>query len=129
MTDHAAVVQGMAAGVCGAVLALLGVDAQQLATAFVACSLGAVFAPPVSAWKARALFLAAVSATAIAASAGGPILASMLPGTSLTGASKLVALGVGIWLHPAIQLVATLAPKVAEWGLSVLRARTGGGTQ
>ena len=52
MTDHAAVVQGMAAGVGGAVLALLGVDASTLTAALFGCALGALFAPPTTRLKA-----------------------------------------------------------------------------
>ena len=129
MTDHAAIVQGIAAGVGGSILALLGVDAGQLTAAFIACSLGAIFTPPVSKWKARALFLAAVSATAIAASGLGPLLASWMPGVSPANAAKLAALGVGFWLHPLIQVGATVMPRLADWGLNKIGARTDGGTQ
>lgn len=126
MTDHAAVVQGMAAGVGGAVLALLGVDAQQLAIAFVACSLGAMLAGPVSRWAALPVFAAAVAATAVAASSLAPILAEVVPSVSLGAWSKLVALAVGIWLHPLIQVGPTLLPKLVDLLLEKLGKRKEG---
>lgn len=114
MTDHAAIVQGMAAGVGGAVLALLGVDAQQLAVAFIACSLGAILPKPVSRWTALPVFAAAVAATAVAASSLAPVFAALMPGVSVSAWSKLVALAVGIWLHPLIQVGPTLVPKLVD---------------
>ena len=128
MTDHTAIVQGMAAGVGGAVLALLGVDAQQLTVALIACSLGALFAPPVSRWKALALFSAAVSATAISASVLGPMLAAWWPIAQPHLWGKLVALGVGIWLHPVIQTGATIVPKIMNSAAERING-SGGGTQ
>lgn len=128
MTDHAAVVQGLAAGVGGVVLTLLGVDAQQLTVAFIACSLGALFAPPVSRWKGLALFLAAVSATAISASVLGPICAAWWTVAPQHIWGKLVALGVGIWLHPVIQGGATVVPKIMN-GAAERINRNGGGMQ
>ena len=126
MTDHAAIVQGMAAGVGGAVLALLGVDAQQLTAALMACSLGTLLAPPISRWRAVPLFCAAVAATAIAASGLAPILAAWWPGVTIAAWSKLVALAVGIWLHPLIQAGATLAPRLADWMMGKLGERKEG---
>ena len=128
MTDHAAVVQGMAAGVGGAVLALLGVGAQHLTIALFACSLGAVFAPPVSRLKGLALFSAAVAATAISASVLGPMLSEWWPVAAPHLWGKLVALGVGIWLHPVIQAGATIVPKIMN-GAAERISRNGGGTQ
>ena len=79
MTDHSAIVQGMAAGVGGALLSLLGVDAQTLTASLFGCALGAAFAPPTTRIKAYLLFLAAVAASAISASVLGPLLAGWLP--------------------------------------------------
>ena len=125
MTDHAAVVQGMAAGVGGAVLALLGVDASTLTAALFGASLGALFAPPTTRVKAILLFLAAVAASAIAASVAGPLLAGWLPAVSAAVWSKGSALGVGIFLHPLIQ-----AGSVAVAGIvKGAAARIGGGAQ
>lgn len=126
MTDHAAVVQGMAAGVGGSVLALLGVDAQQLTAALIACSLGTLLAPSISRWRAVPLFFAAVAATAIAASGLAPVLAAWWPGVSMGAWSKLVALGVGIWLHPLIQAGSTLVPRLADWLMGKLGERKEG---
>lgn len=124
MTDHAAIVQGMAAGVCGAVLALLGVDAPTLTAALFGCALGALFAPPTTRLKACLLFLAAVAASAISASVLGPLLAGWLPAVSPAVWSKGVALGVGIFLHPLIQ-----AGSVAVPGIVKGAAARFGGTQ
>ena len=112
MTDHAAVVQGMAAGVGGAVLALLGVDAPTLTAALFGCALGALFAPPTTRLKACLLFLAAVAASAIVASVGGPLLAAWMPGLSSAVWSKGVALAVGIFLHPLIQAGSVAVPRI-----------------
>lgn len=112
MTDHAAIVQGMAAGVGGAVLALLGVDAPTLTAALFGCALGALFAPPVSRWRACLLFVAAVAASAISASVLGPLLSGWLPGMAPAVWSKGVALGVGILLHPLIQAASAAVPRV-----------------
>ncbi len=114
MTDHSAIVQGMAAGVGGAVLALLGVDAPTLTAALFGCALGAIFAPPVSRWRACLLFVAAVAASAIVASVGGPLLAAWMPGLSVAVWSKGVALGVGILLHPIIQALSAAVPRVVD---------------
>lgn len=110
MTDHAAVVQGLAAGVGGAVLALLGVDAPTLTAALIGCVFGVSFAPPVGRWHAVCLFAAAVCASAIAASALGPLLANWLPALSPAIASKGAALTVGVLLHPIIQGASVAAP-------------------
>ena len=112
MTDHAAVVQGLAAGVGGAVLALLGVDAPTLTAALIGCVFGVSFAPPVGRWHAVCLFAAAVCASAIAASALGPLLASWLPALSPAIASKGAALTVGVLLHPMIQAASVAAPAI-----------------
>ncbi len=125
MTDHAAIVQAMAAGVGGYVLSLLGVNEQLLAAAFIACSLGTLLAPPLSRERAIPLFCAAVAATAIAASNLAPMLAVWLPVLSETVWANLPALGVGIWLHPLIQAGATITPKIAEWAAGKL-GRNGG---
>lgn len=114
MTDHAAIVQGMAAGVGGAVLALLGVDAPTLTAALFGCALGALFAPPTTRLKACLLFLAAVAASAITASVAGPLLAGWMPGLSATVWAKGVALGVGILLHPIIQAASAAVPRVVS---------------
>lgn len=110
MTDHAAVVQGLAAGVGGAVLALLGVDAGQLTAALVGCVIGVTFAPPVGRWHALCLFAAAVCASAIAASGLGPLLAGWLPALSPAVAGKVAALAVGVLLHPIIQALSVATP-------------------
>ena len=123
MTDHAAIVQGMAAGVGGAVLALLGVDAPTLTAALFGCALGALFAPPTTRLKAALLFLAAVAASAITASVLAPLLAGWLPAVQVASWAKGVALGVGIWLHPLIQAGSQVVPKV----VSGAAARIGGG--
>ncbi len=126
MTDHAAAVSGLAAGVGGALLALLGVDAHQLAAAFIACGLGAIFTPPVSRRRAVALFVAAVAATAIAASIGGPVLAALMPSISEVAWGKLTALGVGIWLHPLMQAGATALPRLINAAVSRVDKKTEG---
>jgi len=118
MTDHAAIVQGMAAGVGGAVLALLGVDAPTLTAALFGCALGALFAPPTTRLKACLLFLAAVAASAIVASFGGPLMAAWLPGLSSAAWSKAVALAVGIFLHPVIQAGSTAVPRIVSAAVS-----------
>ena len=125
MTDHAAVVQGMAAGVGGSVLALLGVDASTLTAALFGCALGALFAPPVSRWRARLLFVAAVAASAISASVLGPLLSGWLPGLAPAVWSKGVALGVGIFLHPLIQAGSVAVPGIVKGAAT----RIGGGAQ
>ena len=112
MTDHAAIVQGLAAGVGGAVLALLGVDAPTLTAALMGCALGALFAPPVSRWRACLLFVAAVAAAAIAASVCSPLLHGWMPGLSPAVWSKGTALGVGILLHPLIQAASAAVPRI-----------------
>ena len=120
MTDHTAIVQGMAAGVGGAVLALLGVDAQILTAALCACSLGALLAPPTTRPKAVLLFCAAISATAISASVLGPMLAGWWPGLGVAVCSKGAALAVGIWLHPLIQAGAAVVPRIVNAGAAKL---------
>lgn len=125
MTDHAAIVQGMAAGVGGAVLALLGVDASTLTAALFGCALGALFAPPTTRLKAALLFLAAVAASAITASVAGPLLAGWLPAVSAAVWSKGSALGVGIFLHPLIQAGSVAVPGIVKGAA----ARIGGGAQ
>ena len=112
MTDHAAVVQGMAAGVGGAVLALLGVDAGTLTAALIGCAFGAAAAPAVGPWRARALFVASVAASAISASVLGPLLHGWMPGVSVSALSKLAALGVGILLHPLIPALTASVPRI-----------------
>ena len=112
MTDHAAIVQGMAAGVGGAVLALLGVDAPTLTAALFGCALGAMFAPPTTRLRACLLFVAAVAASAISASVLGPLLHGWMPDVSVSASSKLAALGVGILLHPLIQALTASVPRI-----------------
>ena len=123
MTDHAAAVQGMAAGVGGAVLALLGVDAPTLTAALFGASLGALFAPPTTRLKAVLLFLAAVAASAISASVLGPLLHDWMPALSAAVWSKGSALAVGIFLHPLIQAGSVAVPAVVAGAA----ARIGGG--
>lgn len=125
MTDHTALVQGMAAGVGGALLALLGVDAQMLTGALFGCSLGAVFAPPTTRVKAVALFFAAVAASAISASVLGPLLAGWLPVVSQALWSKGSAVLVGIFLHPLIQAGSAAVPTIVQGAAS----RISGGKQ
>lgn len=112
MTDHAAIVQGMAAGVGGALLALLGVDAGTLTAALIGCAFGAAAAPPVGPWRARALFVAAVAASAISASVLGPLAHGWLPGVSVAALCKASALLVGILLHPLIQAGSAAVPRI-----------------
>lgn len=114
MTDHAAVVQGLAAGVGGAVLALLGVDAPTLTAALIGAVLGVTFAPPVSRWHAIWLFVAAVCAAAETASVVGPLVSSWLPIITPPSASKGVALAVGVLLHPVIQALSAAVPRVIK---------------
>lgn len=128
MTDHAAIVQGMAAGVGGAVLALLGTDAQTLTAALCACSIGALFAPVTSRSKAVLLFLAAVSATAISASVLGPMASIVWPGVGAPAWSKLAAIAVGIWLHPLIQAGAAAVPRLVNRGAEKVGATKDGGS-
>ena len=123
MTDHAAIVQGMAAGVGGAVLALLGVDAPTLTAALFGCALGALFAPPTTRLKACLLFLAAVAASAITASVAGPLLADWLPAVSASAWSKGTALAVGIFLHPLIQAGSVAVPAIVSGAASRIGGR------
>ncbi len=115
----------MAAGVGGAVLALLGVDAPTLTAALMGCALGALFAPPTTRLKACLLFAAAVAASAISASVLGPLLAGWMPALSVQVWSKGTALGVGIFLHPLIQAGSVAVPGIVKGAA----ARIGGGTQ
>ena len=110
MTDHAAAVQGLAAGVGGAVLALLGADAQTVTAALIGSVFGAGLAKPTSRWRAMGLFVAAVCASSIAASVLGPLVATWLPAISAPLASKGVALTVGVLLHPIIQGLSVATP-------------------
>lgn len=114
MTDHTAAVQGLAAGVGGAVLALLGVDAPTLTAALIGSVFGVSFAPAVGRWHAVCLFLAAVCAAAIAASVLGPLVSSWLPAVTQAVASKGVALTVGVLLHPIIQGASVAAPSLIK---------------
>lgn len=123
MTDHAAIVQGMAAGVGGAVLSLLGVDAPTLTAALFGCALGALFAPPTTRLKACLLFLAAVAASAITASVAGPLLADWLPALSAAAWSKGAALAVGIFLHPLIQAGSVAVPAIVSGAASRIGGR------
>ena len=125
MTDHAAIVQGMAAGVGGAVLALLGVDASTLTAALVGCSLGAGLAEPEGRWRAFLTFVAAVAASAVSASVAGPLLAGWMPVLSAAVWSKGTALGVGIFLHPLIQAGSIAVPQIVQGAAS----RIGGGAK
>lgn len=118
MTDHAAVVQGMAAGVGGAILALLGVDAPTLTAALMGCALGALFAPPVSRLKACLLFLAAVAASADTASVLGPMLSAWFPVLPAATWAKGAALTVGILLHPMIQAGSAAVPRIVSAAVS-----------
>ncbi len=110
MTDHAAAVQGLAAGVGGAILALLGVDAPTLTAALIGAVFGVSFAPAVGRLHAICLFLAAVCAAAEAASVVGPVLSAWWPVITPAAASKGVALAVGVLLHPIIQALSTATP-------------------
>jgi hypothetical protein len=110
MTDHAAVVQGLAAGVGGAVLSLLGVDAPTLTAALIGCVFGVSFAPATGRARAVCLFVAAVCAAAQVSSVVGPLLSSWLPAITPAVASKGVALAVGVLLHPMIQAASVAAP-------------------
>jgi len=123
MTDHAAIVQGMAAGVGGAVLALLGVDAPTLTAALFGCALGALFAPPTTRLRACLLFLAAVAASAITASVAGPVLADWMPVLSPQVWSKGCALAVGIFLHPLIQAGSVAVPAIVSGAASRIGGR------
>ena len=115
MTDHTAVVQGMAAGVGGAVLALLGVDAQHLTIALIACALGARLGPAATGrWQAVYVFSAAVCASAVAASVLGPLAGRMLPVMNASEWSRLSALVVGMLLHPLIQAGAEVPTAVVK---------------
>jgi len=114
MTVPTAVVQGLAAGVGGSVLTLLGVDAPTLTAALIGCVFGVSFAPPVGRWHAVCLFAAAVCASAIAASAIGPLLSSWLPAISPALASKGAALTVGVLLHPIIQGLSVATPRLIK---------------
>lgn len=125
MTNHAEIVQGLAYGVGGAILMLLGVDAQTLTAVLGACSIGALFAGPTTRVKAGAVFVAAVCSTAIAASIFGPVLSAIMPALTQAGAAKAVALGCGVFLHPAIQAFAALIPRI----LGAAVKRIDGGTQ
>ena len=118
MTDHAAVVQGMAAGVGGAALALLGVDAPTLTAALIGCSLGAGLAEPAGRWRAFLTFVAAVAASAVSASVAGPLLAGWMPALSVAVWSKGTALGVGIFLHPLIKAGSVAVPRIVSAAVS-----------
>ena len=122
MTDHA-VVQGLAAGVGGAVLSLLGVDAPTLTAGLIGCVFGASFGPSVGRWHSACLFVAAVCAASVAASVLGPLLAGWLPSLSIAAASKGAALMVGVLLHPIIQGASVVTP-----GLIKSAAKRFGGT-
>jgi hypothetical protein len=110
MTDHAAVVQGLAAGVGGAVLSLLGVDAPTLTAALIGSVFGVASAPAVGRLHAVLLFAAAVCASAVAASVLGPLVSSWLPAISAAAASKGAALAIGVLLHPVIQATSAATP-------------------
>ncbi len=112
MTDHAAAVQGLAAGVGGAVLALLGVDAPTLTAALIGSVFGVSFAPAVGRLHAVLLFAAAVCASAVAASVLGPVVAAWLPAISQAVASKGVALLIGVLLHLLIQAASKAVPGI-----------------
>ena len=124
MTDSATVVQGMAAGVGGAVLALLGADAQTLTAALFGCGLGAMRAPVTGRVRSALVFAAAVAASAIAASILGPLLASWMPVLPGVTWAKASALLVGILLHPLIQAASTAVPRVVDAAMAYLEKKT-----
>lgn len=114
MTDHAAAVQGLAAGVGGAVLSLLGVDAPTLTAALIGSVFGVSFAPAVGRLHAVLLFAAAVCASAVAASVLGPLVAAWLPAVSPAAASKGSALVIGVLLHLLIQAASKAVPDLVR---------------
>lgn len=114
MTDHAAAVQGLAAGVGGAVLSLLGVDAPTLTAALIGSVFGVSFAPAVGRLHVVLLFAAAVCASAVAASVLGPVLAGWLPAISPAAASKGAALVIGVLLHLLIQAASKAVPDLVR---------------
>lgn len=123
MTDHSAAVQGLAAGVGGAVLSLLGVDAQTLTAALIGSVFGVSFAPAVGRLHAVLLFAAAVCASAVAASVLGPVVAAWLPAVSPAAASKGAALAIGVMLHPVIQALSKAAPDLIRGAVQKLGGR------
>lgn len=114
MTDHSAAVQGLAAGVGGAVLSLLGVDAPTLTAALIGSVFGVSFAPAVGRLHAVLLFAAAVCASAVAASVLGPVVAAWLPAISPAVASKGSALVIGVLLHLLIQAASKAVPDLVR---------------
>ena len=123
MTDHAAAVQGLAAGVGGAVLSLLGVDAPTLTAALIGSVFGVSFAPAVGRLHAVLLFAAAVCASAVAASVLGPVVAAWLPAVSPAAASKGSALVIGVLLHLLIQAVSKAVPDLIRGAVEKLGGR------
>lgn len=123
MTDHAAAVQGLAAGVGGAVLSLLGVDAPTLTAALIGSVFGVSFAPAVGRLHAVLLFAAAVCASAVAASVLGPVLSAWFPAVSPAVASKGSALVIGVLLHLLIQAVSKAVPDLIRGAVEKLGGR------
>lgn len=121
MTDHAAAVQGLAAGVGGAILALLGVDAPTLTAALIGAVFGVSFAPAVGRMHAICLFVAAVCASAEIASVLGPVVSAWMPAIPPPAAAKGVALTVGVLLHPLIQAISTATPVVVAAAVDRLK--------
>lgn len=120
MTDHGSIVTGLAAGVGGAILALLGVDAQTLTAALLGCVFGASAAKPTSRVHGVCLFAAAVCASAEAAAVLGPMCALMAPagwGASVDVSMwrRLVALAVGVLLHPLTAAATDATPGLVRW--------------
>lgn len=116
MTDHSSIVTGMAAGVGGAILALLGVDAPTLTAALIGCVIGAGAAKPTGRVHGVCLFVAAVCASAESAAIFGPILDhatdGMLPWLDAAKAAKFVAMVTGVVLHPLTQAALDATPAV-----------------
>lgn len=110
MTDSANFVHGLAAGLGGAVLSLIGADTPMLTAAFIGCVIGVVHAPPVGRVHATCLFVAAVSAAAMSASGLTPMVSAWLPEIAPVAVGKGIALLAGALLHPTIQALSEAVP-------------------
>lgn len=113
MTDHSAAVQGIAAGVGGAILSLLGIDAPTLTWALIGCVLGVASAKPSGRMHATCLFVAAVCASAEVATFLGPALAGTW-GLDAPTWRKGLALAVGVLLHPLTAAATEQTPKLVD---------------
>lgn len=113
-TDHAAVVTGVAAGAGGAALSLLGADAQTMTAALVGCIIGLAAAPPTGRIHAVCLFLAAVCASAEAATWLAPLLATSWPFADVSAWRRMTALAVGVTLHPLASAVSDVVPALVR---------------